>query len=94
LFRRYFYTDFDNKLRILRISWSKNLFQKSRKDRTIRYSEIISINEPIEIGFYPNKLIVQIKNNSDFKIFNPVFSIKDEYVKFKYDLILINSNYS
>lgn len=59
LFRRYFYADFDTKLGILNISWSKNVFQKKRKDRIIKYSDIISLNVPLDIGFYPKRLILK-----------------------------------
>lgn len=82
LFRRYFYADFDTKLGILNISWSKNIFQKKRKDRIIKYSDIISLNQPIDFGFYPKRLTLQIKNHPNFKIFNPIFSVNDDFQKF------------
>jgi hypothetical protein len=83
LFRRFFIAQVNEDNGMLKIIWSKNLLQKRRQDILIKISDIMNIEEPIQIGFYPTRLILRIKDNSDFKIFNPIFSFKDDYERFK-----------
>jgi len=82
-FRRYFYADFDTESSVLTITWSKNFFQQKRQQKNIRLTDIKTVEEPLQIGFYPTRFVMKIDDNSDFKIFNPIFSFNDDYERFK-----------